>query len=88
MRTVKHFLCARHYARFFCGEWLYNICKGSVRWVLGLTWWLSGKESVCQAGDEGRLPGEGNGNPLQYSCLGNSVVGGATYSMMFHKSRT
>ena len=34
-----------------------------------------GKESVCNAGDvgsvpgSGRTPGEGNGNPLQYSCL-------------------
>ena len=25
----------------------------------------------------GRFPGEGNGNPLQYSCLENSVDGGA-----------
>ena len=38
-----------------------------------------GKESACQAGDEGlipgssRSPGEGNGNPLQYSCLGNPM---------------
>ena len=37
----------------------------------------SGKESACQTGDTGlipglgRSPGEGNGNPLQYSCLGN-----------------
>ena len=36
-----------------------------------------GKESACNAGDpgsipgSGRSPGEGNGNPLQYSCLGN-----------------
>ena len=35
------------------------------------------KESACNAGDtssipgSGRSPGEGNGNPLQYSCLGN-----------------
>ena len=35
------------------------------------------KESACSAGDpgsipgSGRLPGEGNGNPLQYSCLGS-----------------
>ena len=33
------------------------------------------KESACNAGDlglisaSGRSPGEGNGNPLQYSCL-------------------
>ena len=38
-----------------------------------------GKESACNAGDpgsipeSGRLPGEGNGNPLQYSCLKNSM---------------
>ena len=43
----------------------------------GLPRWLSGKESTCLCGDEGstpgsgRSPGEGNGSPLQYSCLGN-----------------
>ena len=37
------------------------------------------KESACDAGDPGsvpglgRCPGEGNGNPLQYSCLGNPM---------------
>ena len=41
----------------------------------GLPRWLSGKESACNAGDTGsipgsrRSPGEGNGNPLRYSCL-------------------
>ena len=35
---------------------------------------LSDKESTCQAGDVGLIPGagrslgEGNGNPFQYSC--------------------
>ena len=39
--------------------------------------WCSDKQSACNAGDVGlipgmeRSPGEGNGNPLQYSCLGN-----------------
>ena len=28
----------------------------------------------------GRSPGEGNGNPLQYSCLENPVDGGAWYT--------
>ena len=38
-----------------------------------------GKESACNAGDLGlipglgRSPGEGNGNPLQYSCLENPM---------------
>ena len=40
-------------------------------------------ESACNAGDPGsvpglgRSPGEGNGNPLQYSCLGNHMDRGA-----------
>ena len=43
---------------------------------IGLPWWIS-KEFSCNAGDaclipgSERSPGEGNGNPLQYSCLGN-----------------
>ena len=40
---------------------------------------LDGKASVCNVGDpglipgSGRSPGEGNGTPLQYSCLENSM---------------
>ena len=38
-----------------------------------------GKESACNAGDPGSMPGserslgEGNGNPLRYSCLGKPM---------------
>ena len=48
--------------------------------------WLSGKESVCNAGDSGstpglgRSPGKGNGSPLQYSCLGNPMGRGAWWA--------
>ena len=41
------------------------------------------KESAFNAGDQGSIPGsgrstgEGNGNPLQYSCLQNSMDRGA-----------
>ena len=40
-----------------------------------MSWWLIGKELACNAEDTGstsglgRSPGEGNDNPLQYSCL-------------------
>ena len=40
-------------------------------------WWLSGKELTCQSRRPGfnpwlgKSPGEGNGNPLVYSCLEN-----------------
>ena len=50
----------------------------------GPPWGLNDKESACQAGDEGlipasgRSPGEGNGNPLRYSCLGNPMDRGAS----------
>ena len=42
-----------------------------------------GKESACDAGDPDSIPGlgrshgEGNGNPFQYSCLGNPMDLGA-----------
>ena len=41
-----------------------------------------GKASACNVGDpgsipgSGRSPGEGNGNPLQHSCLENPMEGG------------
>ena len=43
----------------------------------------AGKESACDAGDlglipgSGRYPGEGNDNPLWYSCLENPTDGEA-----------
>ena len=44
------------------------------------------KESPCNAGDPGsipglgRFPGEGHGNPLQYSCLENAMDRGAWWA--------
>jgi len=49
----------------------------------GLPWWLRGKETACNAGDAGsipgleRFPGGGHGNTLQYSCLENPMDIGA-----------
>jgi len=51
--------------------------------LLGLPKCLSGKETAYSVGDPGsipglgRSPGEGNGYPLQYSCLKNSKDRGA-----------
>ena len=51
----------------------------------GFTQWLSCKESTCKAGNAGdtslipglgRSPGEGNGDPIQYSCLENPLDSG------------
>ena len=49
------------------------------RRVWGFPCGSDGKESACNAGDLGsipgleRSPGEGKGNPLQYSCLENPM---------------
>ena len=55
-----------------------------------------GKESACNAGDPRsipglrKLPGEVNGNPLQYSCLENPTDSGAWWATVHGvaKSRT
>ena len=55
-----------------------------------------GKESACNAGDpgsipeSGRPPGEGNGNPLQYTFLENFMDRGAGQTVVHGtaKSRT
>ena len=50
--------------------WLYSV---------GFPGGPSGKEVACNAGDPGSIPGlgkspgEGHGNPFQYSCLENSM---------------
>ena len=48
-----------------------------------------GKEFACQCGrlmisGSGRSPGEGNGNPLQYSCLENSM-GRRSWQVTVHR---
>ena len=54
-------------------------------YIDGLIWELNGKQSTCNVGgtgDVGLIPGlgrspGGHGNPLQYSCLKNSMDRGA-----------
>ena len=54
--------------------------------MLGFSGGLDCKESACNAGDPGsipgseRSPGEGNSNPLQYSYLGNPMDGGGLWA--------
>ena len=67
---------------------------GKTFWVkiiaYGLPCSSDGNESACSAGDPGlipglrRFPGEGNGNPLQYSCLENSMDRG-TWRATVHR---
>ena len=52
------------------------------------------KESACNAGDSsltrrsGRSPGEGNGNPPQYSCLENPLNGGAWQATVYRVTKS
>jgi len=54
--------------------------------LIGLPWRLRGRESACQARDVSSVPElgissrEGNGNPFQYSCLGNPMGRGAWWA--------
>ena len=51
------------------------------------------KNLPANAGDTGsvlglgRTPGEGNGNPLQYFCLGNSTDSGTQLTMVYRVAR-
>ena len=52
------------------------------------------KESACNAGDLGSIPGlgispgEGNGNPLQFSCMDNSMDRGAWIAIIYGVSKS
>ena len=62
--------------------------KNQIKYIKGLLlpYGSDSKASAHNAGDPGlipglgRSPGEGNGNQLQYSCLENSMVGGAWWA--------
>ena len=51
------------------------------------------KESTCNARDTGLIPGlgrsprEGNGNPLQYACLGNPMDSGTCWATVHEAAR-
>ena len=71
--------------------------KLKLRLLVGrLPYSSDGKESACNAGDLGSVPGlgsssgEGNGYPLQYSCRENSMDRGAWWATVhgITKSRT
>ena len=55
---------------------------------IGLPWRLTVKNPPANAGDagwipgSGRAPGEGNDDPLKYSCLGNPMDRGAWWAIV------
>ena len=73
------------------GRWGRGGDSGSLQ---GFPGGSNGKEAACNAGDWGlipglrRSPGEENGNPLEYSCLENSMNRGAWKATGVTKSWT
>ena len=67
---------------YMCNVYNFMCLRGSIH-LWGFPGTSVGKESSCSTGDQGlipglgRSPGEGNGNPLQDSCLENPLDRGA-----------
>ena len=74
---VSNSLCKHLYSKRHVQEYSWCII------YTGFPGGLDGKDSACNAGDRGsipgsgRCPGEGNGSPLQHSCLENPMDRGA-----------
>ena len=74
------------YCVFYVKHWLGKIKRPSFNRARSFPSGSDGKESACNAGGLGsitgsrRFPGEGNGHPLQYSCLENSLDRGACWA--------
>ena len=83
---IKTCLFGDHLLFFSCLKWLNLLVNAMFRG------WLRDKKFSCSAEDaqemgvsipgSGRSPGEGNGNLLQYSCLGNPIDRGAWWAMV------
>ena len=82
MAIINHYLvtcCQTISVNFEIFQEIYMDKQPKTRMVMGCPSGSGGKESACNAGnpglipDLGRSPEERNGNPLQYSCLGNSM---------------
>ena len=74
-----------------CGKIVNRVCP---KFSLGFTHGSEVKASACNAGDLvsnpglGRSPGEGNGNPLQYSCLENPMDRGASWATVHRVAKS
>ena len=80
---LHFFVFGLHCCHFFLFKYIFVFCCQTLLDFLGGS---DDQESACNAGDLssilvlGRLPGEGNGNLLQYSRLGNPMDRGAWWA--------
>ena len=87
---VASILCLHLHIIFSCMCVCVCVCvkhpSVSLTWPYVLPRWLNSKESACNAGDVGSIPGswrslgEGNVNALQFSCLRNPMDRGASWA--------
>ena len=88
--NVSHLCCSSYCSSGIEREIKYYLCFPGSLYTWGSSWLTKGfsdgsdsKESACRVGDLGlipwswKCPGEGNGYPLQYSCLENPMGRGA-----------
>ena len=74
--------------RFYINRYVYTYMYIHTQIGVGLPWWFKGKESACQCRRPGfspwvrKIPGERNGNPLQYSFLENPMDRGALWAIV------
>ena len=70
---------------------VFQIAMYNEQWA---SWWLSRKEPACNAGDAGLIPdrgrslGGGHANPLQYSCLENTMDRGAWWAAVHRVAKS
>ena len=87
--SSRFMYCLENFEHYFTSVW--DECNCEVVWAffgiaLGFPGGSEVKVSACNTGNlgwipgSGRSPGEGNGNPLQYSCLENPMGGGARWA--------
>ena len=84
LECITESLCLRFPKQLISSEKLtHEKCLGQSPLSRGFPGGSKGKASACNAGDPGFIPGlgsspgEGHGNPLQYSCLENPMDRGA-----------
>ena len=86
--------CSAFFTVQLSHPYMTTVCKLPLPlYKLGFPGGSEGKESACRVGDPGLIPGsgislgEGNGNPLQYSCLENPMDRGAWLAPVYGVAR-
>ena len=83
-----------HASRALQGSLCYIAASYKLWAYMGFLGGSNGKESACNEGDSGlipglgRSPGDGNGNPPQYFCLGNPMDRGAWQAVVHEVSKS